>query len=190
MNFDEWVENIRINLIGTAMCCKAVLPSMIEKKSGKDHQLLGGGAGYSRPNFSAYAVSKAGVVRLTEILADELKEYNIQVNADGSRNDQDQDAERDFRGRTGEVGAGFRASPKRAKEGFDSIDNAAELVCWLASENSHWLSGKLISAVWDPWREWKKNGPETSNRTCSRFVHILAQDRRTTRNCSLVACLR
>ena len=34
VNFDDWVENVHVNLIGTAMCCKAALPGMIEKKAG------------------------------------------------------------------------------------------------------------------------------------------------------------
>jgi NAD(P)-dependent dehydrogenase (short-subunit alcohol dehydrogenase family) len=159
VNFDEWVENIHINLIGTAMCCKAVLPSMIEKKAGKIINFSGGGAGYSRPNFSAYAVSKAGVVRFTEILADELRDYHIQVNTVAPGMIETKMLNGILEAGPKMSGRDFEQVFQRARKGFDSIENAAELVCWLASENSHWLSGKLISAVWDSWREWKKNGP-------------------------------
>jgi len=157
-NIDEWIENIHVNLIGTAMCCKAVLPAMIEKKAGKIINFSGGGAGYSRPNFSAYAVSKAGVVRFTEILADELREYNIQVNTVAPGMIETKMLNGILEAGPEKSGRDFEQVLQRAEKGFDSIENAADLVCWLASESSHWLTGKLISAVWDPWREWKVAG--------------------------------
>jgi len=159
VNFDDWVENVHVNLIGTAMCCKAVLPSMIEKKAGKIINFSGGGAGYSRPNFSAYAVSKAGVVRFTEILADELRDYHIQVNSVAPGMIETKMLNGILEAGPEKSGQDFEQVLQRAGKGFDSIENAVDLVCWLASENSNWLSGKLISAVWDPWREWKKNAP-------------------------------
>ena len=42
--------------------------------------ISGGGSAYSRPNFSAYGVSKTAVVRFAETLADEVSDYNVQVN--------------------------------------------------------------------------------------------------------------
>jgi len=158
VNFDDWIENIHVNLIGSAMCCKAALPGMIEKKAGKIINFSGGGAGYSRPHFSAYAVSKAGVVRFTEILADELREYNIQVNAVAPGMIETKMLNGILEAGAEKSGRDFEQVLQRAEKGFDSIENAADLVCWLASESSHWLTGKLISAVWDPWREWKTAG--------------------------------
>lgn len=159
VNIDDWIENIHVNLIGTAMCCKAVLPAMIEKKAGKIINFSGGGAGYSRPNFSAYAVSKAGVVRFTEILADEVKKYNIQVNAVAPGMIETKMLNGILEAGPEKSGRDFEQVLQRAEKGFDSIENAADLVCWLASESSNWLTGKLISAVWDPWREWREKGP-------------------------------
>jgi 3-oxoacyl-[acyl-carrier protein] reductase len=164
VNFDDWVENVHVNLIGTAMCCKAALPGMIEKKAGKIINFSGGGAGYSRPNFSAYAVSKAGVVRFTEILADELRDYHIQVNSVAPGMIETKMLNGILEAGPKMSGRDFEQVQKRAKEGFDSIDGAAELVCWLASQSSNWLSGKLISAVWDPWREWKDSAPVVIDR--------------------------
>jgi 3-oxoacyl-[acyl-carrier protein] reductase len=158
VNFDDWIENIHVNLIGTAMCCKVALPGMIEKKAGKIINFSGGGAGYSRPNFSAYAVSKAGVVRFTEILADELRENNIQVNAVAPGMIETKMLKEILEAGPEKSGRDFEQVLQRAEKGFDSIENAADLVCWLASKNSNWLTGKLISAVWDPWRGWKAAG--------------------------------
>lgn len=158
VNIDDWIENIHVNLIGTAMCCKAVLPAMIEKKAGKIINFSGGGAGYSRPNFSAYAISKTGIVRFTEILADEVRDFNIQVNAVAPGMIETKMLKGILEAGPEKSGRDFEQVLQRVEKGFDSIENAADLVCWLASENSNWFSGRLISAVWDPWREWKAAG--------------------------------
>jgi NAD(P)-dependent dehydrogenase (short-subunit alcohol dehydrogenase family) len=77
----EWFEAIKINLYGTFLCIQAVLPIMMKNNSGKILNFSGGGAVSPRPRFSAYGTSKAGVVRLTETLAGEYKDYNISFHA-------------------------------------------------------------------------------------------------------------
>src|SRR5580704_16021621 len=59
-----WADTIHINLLGVMNACKAVLPHMIQRRSGKIIVLTGPGATGPRPNFSALAASKAAVVRL------------------------------------------------------------------------------------------------------------------------------
>jgi NAD(P)-dependent dehydrogenase (short-subunit alcohol dehydrogenase family) len=157
-DMDLWVSAIEVNLLGTVRCCRAALPYMMSKERGKIINFAGGGANSSRPNFSAYAVSKAGVVRFTEVLADELKGANIQVNAvaPGVINTrmiaEILDAGKD------KAGGDFDQVQSRMKKGFDSPEAVADLVCFLASTGSDWLTGRVISAVWDPWREWKAAG--------------------------------
>jgi 3-oxoacyl-[acyl-carrier protein] reductase len=75
-----WAEALEINLVGVMHACRAVLPKMIERRSGKIIVLSGGGSAYSRPNFSAYAAAKTAVVRFVECLADEVRNHNVQVN--------------------------------------------------------------------------------------------------------------
>jgi len=158
IDMDRWTSAIAVNLLGTIRCCRAVLPHMTARKRGKIINFAGGGANSSRPNFSAYAVSKAGVVRFTEVLADELKGANIQVNAvaPGVINTrmiaEILDAGKD------KAGGDFDQVQSRMKKGFDSPEAVADLVCFLASTGSDWLTGRVISAVWDPWREWKAAG--------------------------------
>src|SRR5262249_14515866 len=77
---NAWHETIQTNLIGSVNSCRAVLPSMIERRRGKILLLVGGGAAQARPNFGAYAASKAGLVRLAECLAEEVRDHNVQVN--------------------------------------------------------------------------------------------------------------
>ena len=74
-----WTETIETNLTGVMHACRAVLPLMIEKRRGKILVIAGGGAASPRPRFSAYAASKTAVVRLVETLAEEVRDYNVQL---------------------------------------------------------------------------------------------------------------
>ncbi len=76
-----WEQTIRINLLGTFHSIRAVLPTMVRQRRGKIVAFSGGGAVSPRPRFSAYATSKAGVVRLVETVAAEVAEVGIDINA-------------------------------------------------------------------------------------------------------------
>jgi 3-oxoacyl-[acyl-carrier protein] reductase len=158
-NIQDWMNNIKINLVGTVICCKAVLPVMVNRKKGKIINFAGGGANFPRPNFSAYSVSKAGVVRLTEILADELKYFNIQVNAISPGVIKTKMIDEIIEAGAEKVGDEYDKIKEKLSGSFDSPDLAAELVCYLASDDAYWITGKVISAIWDPWRDWKDIGP-------------------------------
>lgn len=154
---DKWMETIDVNLNGTMLFIKAVLPVMLQQGRGKIINFSGGGAFNPRPNFSAYAVSKAAVVRLTEILAEELKQYNIQVNAISPGAVNTKMLEQVLEAGPGAAGEEFYEKAKKQKEeGGDSPQLAADLVLFLSSEKSYNLSGKTISAKWDNWGEWDK----------------------------------
>ncbi|MEJ7608369.1 MAG: SDR family NAD(P)-dependent oxidoreductase, partial [Bryobacteraceae bacterium] len=62
----SWADVIETNLMGVVHSVRAVLPQMIEKRSGKIIVRGGGGGADPRPNFSAYATAKTAVVRFTE----------------------------------------------------------------------------------------------------------------------------
>ena len=148
----EWKGNIEINLFGTANVISAVLPDMIAQKKGKIINLSGGGSTSARPNFSAYAISKTAIVRFTEILAVELLESHIDVNAISPGAVNTNMLEEVLH--AGELAGKEAGEAKRRKEsGGDDPKLAAELVCFLASDESDGITGKLISARWDPWRE-------------------------------------
>jgi len=156
-DINKWIETINVNLNGTVLFIKAVLPAMLKRGYGKIINFSGGGAFNPRPNFSAYATSKTAVVRLTETLAEELKEYNIQVNAisPGAVNTKMLEEVLE----TGPEAAGaefYEKAKKQKEEGGDPPQLAADLVLFLSSEKSYNLSGKTISAKWDNWREWDK----------------------------------
>ena len=65
----QWWESVRVNLYGTFLVSKTFIPSMRSAGGGRIVNFAGGGAFDPLPNFSAYAVSKAGIVRLTETMA-------------------------------------------------------------------------------------------------------------------------
>ena len=150
---DEWMRAVAVNLFGPMLCIKAVLPGMMERKRGKIINLSGGGATGPRPNFGAYAASKAALVRLTETLAEELEPHNIQVNAlaPGAINTRMLDEVL----AAGELaGAELAQAQRRAERGGTSIERAAQLAVFLASADSDGLTGKLIAAPHDDWRDW------------------------------------
>ncbi len=77
----DWVKAIEINLCGVFYCCKHMMAHMKKNNYGKIINLSGGGATAPLPFISAYAASKAGVVRFTETLAGECRGFKIDVNA-------------------------------------------------------------------------------------------------------------
>ncbi|MBF0595694.1 MAG: SDR family oxidoreductase [Candidatus Omnitrophica bacterium] len=151
----SWMRDVEINLFGTMLCCRAVLPGMMARKYGKIINFSGGGAASPRPNFSAYACAKAAVVRFTETLAFEMKEYGVDINAiaPGPVNTHMTQEVVDAKDA---AGAGeFQQAVQRLQDGGVSVDKAVDLVLFLGSERSDGLTGKLISAVWDDWRQFK-----------------------------------
>lgn len=152
----SWVETIKVNLIGTFLCCKAVLPLMMQQHSGKIINLSGGGATSPRPMFSAYAASKCAIVGLTSTLAEEVKEFNIQINAvaPGAIFTRLHEQVLNAGAKAGNKELAASNSAKCENEG--SLELATDLVVFLASDESVGLSGRLISAVWDHWKTMTK----------------------------------
>jgi NAD(P)-dependent dehydrogenase (short-subunit alcohol dehydrogenase family) len=77
----EWEHTLAVNLTGPFLCCRAVLPQMIERRSGRIINISSIGGRRAYPLRAPYAVSKAGLLMLTRTLAAEVGEHNIQVNA-------------------------------------------------------------------------------------------------------------
>lgn len=152
VDWEEWSKAIDINLKGTVLQCRAVLPHFKKNKYGKIIILSGGGATKPLPFLSAYAASKAGVVRFSETLALETAEYNIDVNtvAPGALNTRL--LEEILMAGPEKVGIPFyKAALNQKQSGGTSLAVGAALCTFLASHASDGISGRLISAVWDPW---------------------------------------
>ncbi|NCE63958.1 SDR family oxidoreductase [Pseudoflavonifractor sp. 524-17] len=80
-SLEDWDRHINSNLNGTFYCIKSVLPGMIQRRYGKIINMSSSGAKLFFPGFGAYAASKGGIVSLTQILSEEVKNYGINVNA-------------------------------------------------------------------------------------------------------------
>ncbi|MHB1774809.1 MAG: SDR family NAD(P)-dependent oxidoreductase [Acidimicrobiales bacterium] len=150
---DEFARTLEVNVVGTML---AVRSSLVHMEEGSSIVTFSGGGGTAPlERYDAYAASKAAVVRLTENLARELADRRIRVNS---------------------VAPGFvvtdihratlAAGPDTAGEEYfertrravadgsgDSPEPAAQLVAFLLSEASDGVSGRLLSARWDPWGE-------------------------------------
>jgi len=155
-NLKWWRDCLEINLWGTIYPIYYLLPHFMAKRRGKIINFSGGGATWARKNFSAYATAKTAVVRLTEILALELKEFNIQVNAISPGVVKTRMVEEIIRAGPDLAGQEYWDLVKRPEKEFDSPELAAQLAVFLASDDANEISGKIISARWDNWQD-----PET-----------------------------
>lgn len=147
---DAWIQTIQVNLLGTYLCCRAVLPIMLQHNRGKIINLSGAGATNAWRHLSAYGASKVAVVRLTETLALELAGTQIQVNAlgPGSIHTQMWEELRDSAQAVGDAQL-YALGQRVTSGGGASLERATALAVFLASDASGALSGRLISAVTD-----------------------------------------
>ena len=148
-----WVRTIQVNLIGTYLCCRAVLPTMLKRNRGKIINMSGGGSLNGAADMSAYGSTKAAVVRLTECLAIELAQTNVCVNAIAPGTIQTRMLE--------EIRQVYDAAGvEMPSGGWGSLERAADLALFLASEDSGNLSGRLVSAIWDDYSKIPDRIPE------------------------------
>lgn len=167
-----WAETIETNLIGLVNSCRAVLPGMIERRQGKIIAISGVGAATARPNFSAYAASKAAITRFVECLAEEVEEHNVQVNSMAPGNAYT--AMTDEILQAGEERAGRKevAEAEQARiTGGVSPEKQIQLAAFLASERSNHISGRLIY-VSDDWRKLERDNMKPELYTLRRVQKI------------------
>ena len=77
---DVWKQILEINLTGVFLCCRAIVPLMIQQNYGRIVNVASIAGKEGNPNASAYSASKAGVIALTKSLAKETADKNIAVN--------------------------------------------------------------------------------------------------------------
>lgn len=174
----EWRLAFLIDFLAPAELCRLALPRMIARRRGKIINISGGGAASARPRFSAYAAAKAALVRFSETIAREVEEHNVQVNciAPGAM---DTGMNRAIL-RAGSEEAGeeeFRRARRLADAGESSAGRAAELCCFLASRAGDGITGRLISARWDPWPTLGKRGGELRKSDIYTLRRIVPRDR-------------
>ena len=178
VDWAEWVYTVEINLLASVNLCRAVLPIMKRQRYGKIIQLSGGGATKPMPRTSAYAASKAAVVRFAETLAEEVRGDGIDVNAiaPGAMNTRMLD-EMLAAGPEKIGGAAYAAVQRQKQNGGDSPVTAAALALFLASPESDGITAKLISAVWDNWQDFPEHREELAKSDVYTLRRIAGRDR-------------
>ena len=153
----HWVRTIQVNLIGAFLCCRAVLPVMLANNRGKIVNMSGVGG----RNVSAYGASKTALENLTEVLSQELDGRDIQVNAmaPGSIHTRMWEETRDGAEAVGDTEL-FELGRRVTSGGGASIERAAELAVFLASDESGALSGRLIRAITDDFHNLPPRIPQ------------------------------
>jgi NAD(P)-dependent dehydrogenase (short-subunit alcohol dehydrogenase family) len=154
VNWEDWVTSLEINLFGTVLLARSIIPHMKKRGYGKFVQLSGGGATSPMPRLSAYAAGKAAVVRFCETLAHEVAGDKIDVNciAPGALNTRMLDEV--IEAGPDKVGPEFYNRALAQKEsGGAGLEKGAALAVFLAARDSDGITGRLISAVWDPWQD-------------------------------------
>lgn len=178
VDWDEWAQAIEVNLLGSILIARVLLPHFRDHHYGKIIQLSGGGATAPLPFISAYAASKAGIVRFMETLAEEVKADGIDVNsiAPGALNTRLLDEV--LEAGPQKVGKSFyERSLKQKAEGGSALEKGAELAVFLASAQSDGITGKLISAIWDPWKNFPDHLEDLKKSDIYTLRRIVPKDR-------------
>ncbi len=175
---EEWINTLMIDLIGPVALCRTVLAGMKARRRGKIINLSGGGATGPRANFSAYATAKAGLTRFSETLARETRDFGIDVNCIAPGFMRSRMTEETLAAGPKKAGAGELAQIEKLT--VSSVNNpkqAAALAVWLASAASDGISGRLISAVWDPWEDLANHAWELKESDIYTLRRIVPRDR-------------
>jgi NAD(P)-dependent dehydrogenase (short-subunit alcohol dehydrogenase family) len=152
VDWAEWTQAMAININGSVLPMRAVLPHFRRQRYGKIVQLSGGGATTPLPRITAYAASKAAIVRLAESVALDVKDEGIDVNsiAPGALNTRMMDQL--LAAGADAVGERFYSRMKQMAEGGTTpLEVGAALAVFLGSAESDGITGRLLSAPWDPW---------------------------------------
>jgi 3-oxoacyl-[acyl-carrier protein] reductase len=131
LSLDEWTWVLRVNLTGSFLCAKTVLPEMIAQQTGKIINISSVGGRRGAAGRSPYRATKAALINFTECLAAEVKKYGIDVNAicPGAM-DTDMAHEID----------------EKASEYAMPPDDVARVALFLASDDSRSITGTAIDA--------------------------------------------
>ena len=138
LTYDDWRELMAVNLDGAFLCCRAAVPGMVRRKRGNIILISSMWGQVGASCEAAYSASKSGLIGLTKALAKELAPSGIRVNC---------------------VAPGVVLTPMLKDFSEEDLENlrletplemlgepedVAELVAYLASEKSRFMTGQVI----------------------------------------------
>ena len=175
----RWSATVHANLDGTFNAVRGFY-ALLGKAPRRSKVICfsGGGATKPRPHFSAYGVAKTGILRLVETIAEEEAQAPLDINAVAPGaiatrlTDEVIALGPDVAGQ-----AEFDAALKQKAGGGASLERALDLVEWLLSPKSDGISGKLISAPWDPWPELGEQVAALARSDVYTLRRIMPEDR-------------
>jgi 2-dehydro-3-deoxy-L-rhamnonate dehydrogenase (NAD+) len=135
---EEWRRVIEIDLMGVYYCCRAVVPRMRKRNSGRIVNIASIAGKEGNPNASAYSAAKAGVIGLTKSLGKELAETGIRVNAVAPAA-----AKTDIFNQMTEAQIAYMLS-KIPMGRFVQVEEIAALVAWLCSDECSFATGAVF----------------------------------------------
>lgn len=146
-----WKKTFEINTLGVYLVTKHFLDLLLHSAVKKIINFSGGGAFGAFPNYSAYAVSKAAVVRFSENTAAELAHMGVQVNCVAPGFVATDIHEATLEAGDENAGEHFKKTKAQLKEGSVPMEVVVDCVKFLISHDSDGLTGKTLSASFDRW---------------------------------------
>jgi NAD(P)-dependent dehydrogenase (short-subunit alcohol dehydrogenase family) len=174
-----WSATVRANLDGTYYAIRS-FHSLLARapRRAKIVCFSGGGATKARPNFSAYGAAKTAIVRLVETVAAEERDAPFDINAVAPGaiatrlTDEVISLGPDVAGQ-----AEFDSAIKQKSDSGATLERALDMVEWLLSAKSDGISGKLLSAPWDPWQRLFENAVHLERTDVYTLRRIVPEDR-------------
>jgi NAD(P)-dependent dehydrogenase (short-subunit alcohol dehydrogenase family) len=175
----RWSSTVRSNLDGTFNSIRAAYELLRRApRRAKIVCFAGGGATKARANFSGYGTAKTGIVRLVETIAEEEVRAPLDINAVAPGAIATRLTDEIIALGPNIAGqAEFDSAVKQKAGGGASLERALDLVEWLLSEGSDGISGKLISAPWDPWQGLGAHADSLRKSDVYTLRRILPEDR-------------
>ncbi|HTO22583.1 MAG TPA: SDR family oxidoreductase [Spirochaetia bacterium] len=174
----EWVDSFHLNAFSPLLLTRAFLPGMIRRGWGKVVFLSGGGATGPRPRFTAYGAAKTLLVRFSETLSAELAGTGVEANAVAPGAMKSAMTDAILAAGPGNAGEKEYAAARKLAQGTEAVVSRAAALCvFLCSHRSDGISGRLISAAWDPWEALPEHREELAGSDVYALRRIVPKDR-------------
>jgi NAD(P)-dependent dehydrogenase (short-subunit alcohol dehydrogenase family) len=175
----RWSATVRANLDGTFNAIRACHGLLVKApRRAKIVCFAGGGATKARSNFSGYGVAKTGIVRLVETIAEEEIQAPLDINAVAPGAIATRLTDEIIALGPDIAGQGeFDSAVKQRAGGGASLERALDLVEWLLSPKSDGITGKLLSAPWDPWQGLSEHVGNLARSDVYTLRRIIPEDR-------------